>query len=121
MELYNSAFIVGLVDSIRYNQIKGRNVTGYFHNNKMYKIAIDGNSELIYFLVDKEGQIGWNHAKSSRIEIYVDKGKITQIIEYQNPDGILNPPLKEPDKQKLPGFNWFDPLRPKNRSDIFKK
>jgi lipopolysaccharide export system protein LptA len=121
MELYNSAFVVDLFDSIRYNQIKGRNLTGYFRDNKMYKITIDGNSELVYFLSDKEGQIGWNRAKSSRIEIYVDKGKITQIIEFQYPDGILNPPLKETDKQKLSGFNWFDSIRPKNKSDIFKK
>jgi lipopolysaccharide export system protein LptA len=121
MELYNSAFVVDLFDSIRYNQIKGRNLTGYFRDNKMYKIAIDGNSELVYFLSDKEGQVGWNRAKSSRIEIYVDKGKISQIVEFQNPDGILNPPLKEPDKQKLDGFNWFDSIRPKNKSDIFKK
>ena len=76
---------------------------------------------MCYFLSDKEGQVGWNRAKSSRIEIYVDKGKISQIVEFQNPDGILNPPLKEPDKQKLDGFNWFDSIRPKNKSDIFKK
>jgi lipopolysaccharide export system protein LptA len=119
MELYNSAFITSQVDSIRYNQIKGRTLKGYFRNNKMYKIRVDGNGETIYFLVDKAGQIGWEHAKSSSIEIYVDKGKITDIFEYQNPDGILNPPLKETEKQKLPGFNWFDLLRPKNKSDIF--
>jgi hypothetical protein len=81
---------------------------------------VDGNGETIYFLVDKEGQIGWNSAKSSSIEIYIDDGKISEIIEYQNPDGILNPPLKEAEKQKLPGFNWFDGLRPKNKSEIFK-
>jgi lipopolysaccharide export system protein LptA len=121
MELYNSAFITSQVDSIRYNQIKGRNMAGYFRDNKMYKIRVDGNGETIYFLVDKEGQVGWNSAKSSSIEIYVDKGKITEIDEYQNPDGILNPPLKEAEKQKLPGFNWFDQLRPKNKTDIFKK
>jgi lipopolysaccharide export system protein LptA len=121
MELYNSAFITSQVDSIRYNQIKGRNMTGYFRDNKMYKIRVDGNGETIYFLIDKEGQIGWNSAKSSSIEIYVDKGKITEIDEYQNPDGILNPPLKDAVKQKLPGFNWLDQLRPKDKMDIFKK
>ena len=122
MELYNSAFITNQVDSIRYNQIKGRNLKGYFRNNKMYKIRIDGNGETIYFLVDNEGLIGVNQAKSSSMEIFVDKGKITEIIEYQNPDGILNPPMKEEaKKQRLPGFNWFDLLRPKNKLDIFKK
>jgi lipopolysaccharide export system protein LptA len=121
MELYNSAFITSEVDSIRYNQIKGRNLKAYFRNNQMYKIRIDGNGENIYFLVDKEGLIGVNHAKSSSIEIYFDKGKISDIFEYQNPDGIIDPPMKDPaTMQRLPGFNWFDILRPKSRSEIFK-
>jgi lipopolysaccharide export system protein LptA len=121
MELYNSAFITSEVDSVRYNQIKGRNLKGYFKNNKLYKIRIDGNGETIYFLEDAKGLIGVNHAKSSSIEIYVDNGKLTEIIEFQNPDGLLNPPLQEPPlTQRLPGFNWFDHLRPKTKSDIFK-
>ena len=121
MELYNSAFIVALVDSIRFNQIKGRNMTAYFRDNKMFKISIDGNGETIYFLVDKLGQIGWNKAKCSKIDILVDNGKIKQIIEYTNPEGTLNPPLKDIDKQQLPGFVWLDKMRPKDKSDIFRK
>jgi lipopolysaccharide export system protein LptA len=121
MDLYNSAFITSQVDTIRFNQIKGRNLKGYFRENKMYKISIEGNGESVYFLVDNEGQIGWNHAKSSTMEIFIDNGKISEINEYQNPDGLLNPPLVEQDKQKLPGFNWLDMLRPKTKTDIFKK
>jgi len=121
MKLFNSAFIIALVDSIRYNQIKGRNMTGYFKDNKMYKISIEGNGETIYFLVDKQGQVGWNKAKCSRIDIYVDNGKIMEIEEYQNPEGVLNPPWTDLDKQQLPGFSWLDKLRPKNKSDIFRK
>jgi hypothetical protein len=121
MELYNSAFIVSLVDTIRFNQIKGRNMKAFFKDNKLFRIRIDGNGETVYFLTDKKGQIGWNRAKCSSIEIYVDDGKITEINEFQNPDGVLNPPLKEVDKQKLPGFIWLDNLRPKIKSDIFRK
>jgi len=122
MELYNSAFITSLVDSVRFNQIKGRSLKGYFRNNKLYKINIEGNGEAIYFLEDKDELIGVNHAKSSSIEIYVDKGKITDIYEYQNPDGKLDPPLSNlPETLKLPGFNWFDIIRPKKVSDIFRK
>jgi lipopolysaccharide export system protein LptA len=121
MELYSSAFIASLVDSIRYNQIKGRNMKGLFKDNKLYKLIVDGNGETIYFLTDKEGQVGWNRAKSSSLEIYINDGKIAEIDEYQNPEGILNPPMKEEDKQRLPGFTWLDRLRPKNKNDIFRK
>jgi lipopolysaccharide export system protein LptA len=122
MELYSSAFITINVDSVRYNQIKGRSLTGYFRNNKLYKINIVGNSEAIYFLPEKDEIIGVNHAKSSSIEIYVDNGKITSIYAYQNPEGKLDPPLQNTlETLKLSGFSWLDILRPKKVSDIFKK
>lgn len=122
MELYNNAFITSQVDSIRYNQIKGRTLKGYFRDNKLYKVNIDGNGETIYFLVDNDQIIGVNHAKSSSLEIDIDKGKITDIYEYQNPDGKLDPPfLNPPGTLRLPGFSWYDNLRPKKVQDIFTK
>jgi lipopolysaccharide export system protein LptA len=120
MELYNSSFIIELVDSIRFNQIRGRNMTSYFKENKLYKISIDGNGETIYFLVDKQGQVGWNQAKCSKIDILVDNGKILEIIEYSNPEGTLNPPLTDAEKQRLPGFKWQEQIRPRDRKDIFR-
>jgi lipopolysaccharide export system protein LptA len=122
MELYSSAFVTSKVDSVRYNQIKGRVLNGYFRDGKLFKVDIEGNGETIYYLVDKDQLIGVNHAKSSSITIYVDKGKITDIYEFQNPDGKLDPPLlNPPETLRLPGFNWFDILRPKKISDIFIK
>jgi hypothetical protein len=122
MELYNSAFVTSFVDSSRFNQVKGRNLIGYFANNKLYKIVIEGNGESIYYLVDEDKLLGVTHNKSSSIVIYVDKGKIISIYEYQNPEGVLDPPLlKSPDSQVLPGFSWLDKFRPKDVSDIFKK
>jgi lipopolysaccharide export system protein LptA len=120
MELYNSAFVTSKVDSVRFNQMKGRTLKGYFRENKLYKINIEGNGESIYYLVDKEKLIGVTHNSSSSIEIYVDKGKITDLYEYQNPEGKLDPPLLHP-PEKLLGFSWFDIIRPKKVLDIFRK
>jgi hypothetical protein len=122
MELYGSAFITSQVDSLRFDQIKGRMMTGYFRENKLYKVRIDGNGETIYYLVDKEELVGVNQAKSSSIEIFLDDGKITDIIELQNPEGKLDPPLlNAPERLRLDGFNWLDWLRPKNKDDIFRR
>jgi lipopolysaccharide export system protein LptA len=122
MELYNSAFIASRIDSLRYNQIKGRNLTGYFRENKLYRILVIGNGESVYYLEDKDKLIGVTHNKSASIDIKVDNGKINVITELQNPDGKLDPPfLNSPDMMKLPGFNWYDQIRPKNKQDIFLK
>ena len=120
LELYNNAFIVSQVDTIRFDQIKGRSLTGYFKNNELYKINIKGNGESLYYLLDNEAVAGMNQSKCANIEVLVDKGKIKEIYEYENPEGFIDPPLPA-DPVRLEGFKWLDTLRPKNRLDIFKK
>jgi len=120
MELYNSAFVVSQVDSLRFNQLKGRSLIGYFRENKLYKINIEGNGESIYYLVEGDAIIGRNTTRCARFEIFVEDGKITKIYEYQSPEGEIDPPSGSPrDNPKLQGFNWFDGIRPKEKSDIF--
>jgi lipopolysaccharide export system protein LptA len=122
LELYNSAFITSQIDTVRYNQIKGRNLTGYFRKNELYKIDIKGNGESIYYLLDGELIAGVNQTKCANFEVWVEKGKISEIYEYQNPDGTIDPPeVGKPDPLRLKGFNWFNSLRPKKKIDIFNK
>jgi lipopolysaccharide export system protein LptA len=122
MVLYSTAFVTSRFDSLRFNQIKGRKLTGYFSENKLNKIEVEGNGESVYYLDDKGKLVGVTHNKSSTIEIIVDNGKIQDITELGNPDGKLDPPLlTSPDKMKLPGFSWLDDLRPKTVRDIYKK
>ena len=120
MELYNTAFVTSEVDTSSYNQTKGRNLVGYFKDNELYKIRIDGNGETIYFMPDKDAIIGVRQAKSANLEIYLEKGELKDIFEYQNPEGIIDPPLAAPPRTlRLAGFNWYNNLRPKKMSDIF--
>ena len=122
MELYYSAFVTSQVDTIRYNQIKGRKLTGYFKDNELYKINIDGNGESVYYLEDGNRIVGKNSAKCASIEILVNKGKIQQIYERQSPEGVIDPPSRSPGaNNKLEGFSWHDAIRPKKVADIFRK
>lgn len=122
LELYNTAFITSQIDTIRYNQIKGRSLTGYFKENELYKIDINGNGETVYYLLDGEEIAGINQGTSAKIEVFVENGKVSEIFEYQNPEGFIDPPEpKIPGKIRLPGFIWLEGLRPKNKQDIFRK
>lgn len=121
MELYNTAFIVSQVDTLRFNQIKGRLLTGYFRNNKIYKININGNGEAVYYLSDDNNITGVNRATCSIIDIFIDQGKITDIIQYQSPEGTIDPPsVSVQANPRLPGFSWQDLIRPKKKEDIFR-
>lgn len=122
MELFNSAFVASQVDSLKFNQVKGRTLTGYFRDNKLYRINIDGNGESIYYLIDENDDfIGMNTTRCSSFEILVEDGKITVITEIGSPEGVIDPPSASPSENpRLKGFSWFDEIRPKNKLDIFK-
>jgi lipopolysaccharide export system protein LptA len=122
MELYNSAFVTSQVDAYRFNQIKGRSLTGFFRDNELFKINVEGNGESIYYILDGDEVVAVSKAKCSRIEIFVEDGKINEINEIQNPEGVIDPPEQgNPESNKLEGFSWLDLLRPKNVADIFRK
>lgn len=122
LELYNSAFVTTQIDTIRYNQVKGDNLTGYFKDDELFWIVIKGNGESIYYLLDGEELAGINQSKSTDIQIFLEQGKVTEVIENQSPQGIIDPPdplgTGEP---RLQGFRWLGVLRPKDQSDIFRK
>ena len=122
IRMKEDAFIISMEeDSIRFNQIKGKNMTGYVRKNELYKIDVNGNGQSNYYAYDKKGIIGLNKAESSNITIYLIKGKVNRIALIKSPEGELKPmaDLEEGDT-KLPGFNWQQDIRPKSKYDIFR-
>lgn len=121
LELFSSAFVVQQVDTTRFNQIKGRQLTGYFKENKLDNIKVNGNCESVYFLIDGNKISGINHSKCARIDALIENSKVTEITDFGNPDGYIDPPEQAiPEDLKLDGFSWLDKLRPKQKSDIFR-
>ena len=46
--------------------------------------------------------------KQARIDKALEKGKITEIFEFQSPEGLIDPPgIPSPITYRLTGFNWF--------------
>jgi lipopolysaccharide export system protein LptA len=120
--LYRSAFVTSQIDTLRYNQVKGSSLTAYFKDNEIYKIDVIGNGESIYYLLDGEELAGLNKSKSGNIQIFVEKGKVTDVYENQSPQGVIDPPDPESQNEpRLDGFMWLNELRPKDKNDIFRK
>jgi lipopolysaccharide export system protein LptA len=117
MEMYNSAFVVSSVDTARFDQISGKNLSGYFVDNKLNRIKVTGNGEAVYYVVDGSELVGVNRARSASIEIFFEDSRIAEIFQNQSPDGTMNPPLKVPDREmRLEGFRWHPDLRPDRSS-----
>lgn len=120
IDLVSSSFIISMEDTIHFNQIKGRNMIGYFNKNKLIRIEVKGNGQTIYFPRDEEELIGVNKAESSDLVIYMVDGKIKKIKFIHEPKATLLPPDQLRDNELyLRGFVWLDQFRPRSREEIF--
>lgn len=128
--LTNNSFITSLADSnttnvpadsIRYNQIKGKNMIGFLEKNKIYKIDVLGNGQTIYYTKNKKNKnFAVNRADCSDLTIYVDENKVESISLLTEPDGTLYPIRQLSAKElKLKGFKWRGNVRPEKKEDIF--
>ncbi len=129
MILTNNSFIISrvdtaakdILDSLRFNQIRGKNMTGYFKENKMHRIEVAGNGQTIYYAKDKnEKSFSVNRAECSDMVILVDSNAVKSITLLNSPDGTLYP-IRELGTRdlRLKGFTWQEQKRPLTKEDIF--
>ncbi len=122
LNMLNDAFIVSQYDSLRYNQIKGKKMFGYFKSNELRKIDVKGNGETVYYVKDDDdGSLsGVNKAECSDISIYVKDDKVEKLKMYNKPSGIMYPPENvKPQEMILKDFSWYQEYRPLKPDDIF--
>lgn len=119
--LIDAAFIISEEDTAKFNQVKGRKITGHFNENQLYKVDVFGNSETIYYVRNDDGDlIGINKAISTNMTIFVDNNQVNHIIFFENPEADLFPPEDlAPEERLLRHFKWHINLRPKSKKDIF--
>lgn len=119
--LENSAFISSMEDSSKYNQIKGRDMHGYFEDNELVMIEVNGNGETMYYARDRDELIGVNKAAGSNMVIFLVDRKFNKILFVNRPDAIFYPIDKISDKDALfENFKWYGEYRPLDKDDIFE-
>jgi lipopolysaccharide export system protein LptA len=112
--LRSNAFIGNAVQGDAYDQVKGKDITGYFQNGNMHKMIADGNAESIYYAQDDDKKfIGANRSSSGIIQILFAEKAIDKIKFEQKPEATFFP-MKEvvPSKFMLRGFQWQAHRRP---------
>jgi lipopolysaccharide export system protein LptA len=121
MDLKGNSFIVSQEDSLRFNQIRGKTMKGYFKDNNLYLVHVEGNGQTIYYAKDKQKLKAVNRADCSDLNIYLKDNKINNIVFINKPDATLYP-LKQIDVKdlKLKDFSWRAKDRPLTMKDIFR-
>jgi lipopolysaccharide export system protein LptA len=123
MYLYHSAFIASREDSLRYNQLRGKSMIGYFEKNSLVKIDVFGNGQSIYFARNKKNELtGVNRADCSNMIILLKENKISRLKLIEKPDATFYPigELKT-NELVLKGFSWQENKRPSDKNDIFNR
>lgn len=123
LKVFDNAFIIEK-DTLGtgYNQVKGKVLYGKFSKNKLKKIDLLQNTEVIYYAYDdKQSFVGINKTKCSQIRVWLDADqKIEQITFYTEPEGGIYPDDKLPqNERKFPNFLWRGDERILSKEDIF--
>jgi len=123
LSLFNHSIIVSRDSTTSFNQIAGRLMIGYFRQNRIYQMNVDGNAQSIYWVRDdKHRLIGVNKAEASNMLIRISNNEIRAINYKEKPTETMYLE-KELTKEEryLKDFKWLVKLRPISKDDIFRK
>lgn len=121
VQVVQTAFSVNVeADSAKFNQIKGKLITGFFKDGKLNSMYVDGNAESVYFTKTDDGKKydKMNQTISSRIKITFKKGDIADVVPIKNVEGATTPVADIKQDVILTGFIWKPELRPRSKRDI---
>ena len=119
------------VDSLKYNQIKGRNANVFCHKSEPLYADILGSARMVYYVLDEDSPdstgkvepqlIGVNAGVGSDMRIYFRDRKPRRFATFGSPDMKMYPLEKLPEDEKLlPGFVWLTERRPLSPMDVFR-
>lgn len=120
IELFGTAFIASQEDSLRFNQVRGKYMKGFFKNNDLYRVNVIGNGQTIYYAKEEKKLKAVNRADCTDLHIFLKNNQMDRITFVTKPDATLFPLDKIDIKElKLKDFTWRSHLRPLSREDIF--
>ena len=121
MDLTGVAFVTSQKDSVKFDQMRGKEMTGYFTNNKLSRIFVKGNGQTIYYAEDRDVIVGVNKTECTDLIIYLKNNKITKVNYMTKPNGTYYPlELLPPEASRLSDFKWVSEWRPMNYLDVFR-
>ncbi|HER09022.1 MAG TPA: organic solvent tolerance protein OstA [Bacteroides sp.] len=121
MYLTGTAMVISRKDSTKFDQMRGKEMTGYFTDNKLTTIDVTGNGQTIYYAEDRGIIVGANKTFCSDLVIYLRNNKIVRVNYMKKPDGTYYPLEMFPAEEALlADFKWVEQWRPLTYMDVFR-
>ena len=123
MIVKQDAYIMEQIDSLKYNQLKGRTIYAYMDGKELRHVLVNGNAESIFYPQEKDKSfIGHNQTESSFLTIDFENKKVKKLKLWPSPTATMTPlPELKPEMLRLSNLFWLDYLRPLNKDDIFRE
>ena len=107
-------------DTACYNQVSSREMFSFFVEGKVREARAKDNVLIGYFF--EEGDtlpIIYNYQETSELRMFIKNQKLESVWTPKT-TGTMYPLNQIPaDRRHLPGFAWYEYVRPVNRYDIF--
>lgn len=121
-ELPNTAFVAEHLGEIYYNQLTGKKMKAHFIDGEMRKLDVDGNAMVLMFPMENDSTYNkYLIVEGSFLTMWLKpKQEIDKINMWPQPTGKAIPLYMAKKSQLyLPGFQWYEAIRPKNPDDIY--
>lgn len=108
-------------DSVHFNQVSSKEMKAFFRDGQLSESHAIDNVLIIYYPVDDSDStlIGLNYTETPLMKMFMENRKMKRIW-MEKPTGTLYPMTQiPPGKDFLPGYAWFDYVRPLDKDDIF--
>ena len=122
MILTSNPIIIEKLDSLNYNQIKGKSMMAFFDEDQIKYMDVNGNGQSIFFIDDekKNEKIGLNFTECSDLFLLFNKNKLEYVNYKSKPTSKTIPIDKVTEKNRfLKGFKCRIIEKPISKSDIF--
>jgi len=118
----NQAFSIQQLqsDTTLYNQVSSKEMFAYFKDGNIRETQCKDNVLIGYYFEEGDSvPIIFNRQETTELKMFLENRKLKSVWTPKT-TGVLYPISQIPsDKKQLPGFTWFDYIRPVDRDDIF--
>lgn len=126
-EFFGDPIMSSQLDTVYYNQIKGKKMVAHFRENQIYRNDVVGNAQTIYYMTDGEPPVVTTMGviESGDLSFYFEDKELVQMTWRANPDYKFYPVFPDfqvPEDQSLylKGFHWEGARRP-TKSEVFDR
>lgn len=104
-----------------FNQLAGKDMTAWFNDTTVTRLYVEGNVQIIMFPQEQDSTYNkFAFVESSFLDALFENNEIDRILLWPETSGTVTPLyLAKRNSYFLPGFKWYQKLRPLSPDEVF--